>query len=311
VLEDVPEALDGERVDRVISMILGVSRAAAAAAVGNGFVSLDGVIVSKVSHRVATDQRLSIDNAVLEPVDELQADPSVALNLVHVDEHVLVVAKEAGQVVHPGAGNANGTIAQGVLARYPEVRDVGEPHRPGIVHRLDKGTSGVFMVARTPLAYDSLTEQLKQRTVSRRYLSVAWGQPQTPRGVIEAPIGRATRDPTRMVVREDGKSASTSYTVLATWAEPTVSLFSCVLDAGRTHQIRVHMEAINHPVVDDSKYGGGRPRLGLDRPALHASELGFAHPQSGEWLEFGQPLPDDLRTLIDSFGVPESGEVPA
>jgi len=310
MIEEIPEPLDGERVDRVISMIVGVSRSAAAAAVADGLVQLDGVVVTKVSQKVATDQQLAIDDALLEPKAEIAADPSVKLNLLHVDEHVLVVAKDAGQVVHPGAGHLHGTIAQGVLARYPEVRGVGEPERPGIVHRLDKGTSGVFMIARTSLAYESLVEQLRARTVSRRYLSLAWGHPSSPRGVIEAPIGRAVRDPTRMVVREDGKPAATSYTVVATWADPSVSLFSCVLDTGRTHQIRVHLEAINHPVVDDPRYGGGRPLLGLERPALHAAELGFAHPATDEWLEFRQPLPEDFRSLIDGFGAPETGEAP-
>lgn len=311
MIEEIPDALEGERVDRVISMILGLSRSAAAKAVTDGFVSIDGAAINKVSYKVSTGQALFVDDAVLEPPGEIEADPSVDVDFAHVDEHVIVVAKKAGQIVHPGAGNQTGTVSQGVLASYPELRDVGQPERPGVVHRLDKGTSGIFMMARTPLAYDSLTQQLRERTVSRRYLSLAWGHPKTPRGVIEAPIGRAVRDPTRMVVREDGKSARTSYSVAATWDEPKVSLFSCVLDTGRTHQIRVHLEAIHHPVVGDGRYGGGRDPLGLDRPALHAAELGFEHPESGEWLEFNQPLPDDMSLVIDGFGAPDTGEVPA
>ncbi len=310
MIEIIPEPLDGERVDRVISMILGISRTAAATAITNGQVALDGRTVSKVSYKVSTDQELVVDDEVLEPVAEIEADPSVELDLVHVDEHVIVVAKKAGQVVHPGAGHRTGTIAQGVLAQFPEVRDVGDADRPGVVHRLDKGTSGVFMMARTPLAYDELTDQLRARTVARRYLTLGWGHPKTPRGVIEAPIGRAVRDPTRMVVREDGKPARTSYTVMASWREPKVSLFSCALDTGRTHQIRVHLEAINHHVVGDSRYGGGREPLGFERPALHASELGFSHPESGEWLEFRDPLPADMRAMIDQMGLPDTGEVP-
>ncbi len=310
MIEVIPEPLDGERVDRVISMILGISRSAAADAITNGHVTLNGRTVTKTSSKVATDQELAVDDVVFEPPADLAADPSVELDLVHVDEHVIVVAKKAGQIVHPGAGHTTGTIAQGVLAQFPEVRDVGDPDRPGIVHRLDKGTSGVFMIARTQLAYDELTDQLRDRTVSRRYLTLGWGHPKTPRGVVEAPIGRAVRDPTRMIVREDGKSARTSYTVLATWSEPKVSLFSCALDTGRTHQIRVHLEAINHPVVGDDRYGGGRDRLDFERPALHASELGFSHPETGEWLEFRDPLPDDMAGMISSMGTPDSGDVP-
>ena len=309
MIELIPEPLDGERVDRVISMILGISRSAAANAVSSGHVCLDGTTVSKVSVKVSTDQQLEVDDIVLEPDAEMAPDPSVELDFAYEDEHVLVVRKWPGQVVHPGAGHTTGTIAQGVLARYPEVRTVGEPNRPGIVHRLDKGTSGLFMIARTDQAYDSLTEQLRDRTVSRRYVTLAWGHPKTPRGVIEAPIGRAVRDPTRMVVREDGKSARTSYSTLTTWDEPKVALFSCVLDTGRTHQIRVHMEAINHPVVGDTRYGGGRDTLGIERPALHAAELGFSHPVSEEWLEFSAPVPQDMQTVLDELGEPTTGEV--
>jgi 23S rRNA pseudouridine1911/1915/1917 synthase len=310
VLEEIPDPLDGERVDRVVSMFTGVSRSAASAAIADGLVKLDSTLVTKASQRVSTGQILSVEDAILDEPDEMEPDPSVDVDIAYSDEHVIVVRKRAGQVVHPGSGNVTGTIVQGLLAKFPEIRDVGQANRPGVVHRLDKGTSGVFSVARSALGYDSLTAQLFDRTATRRYLTLAWGHPKTPRGVIEAPIGRAVRDPTRMVVRDDGKAARTSYTVLATWHEPTVSLFSCALDTGRTHQIRVHMEAIHHPIVGDFRYGSGRDTLGMGRPALHAAELGFEHPESGEWLEFSAPLPDDMKTLITSFGRPETGDVP-
>ena len=178
-----------------------------------------------------------------------------------------------------------------------------------MVHRLDKGTSGVFVMARSARAYDSLTDQLRARSVERRYLTLGWGQPQTDRGVIEAPLGRAVRDPTRIVVREDGKPARTNYEVLARWDEPNVALFSCALDTGRTHQIRVHLEAIHHPVVGDPRYGGGRDSLGLSRPALHASELGFSHPGTEETMHFQSPIPTDLRELLDRLGPPDVGDI--
>lgn len=310
MIEVIPDALEGERVDRVVSMLLDVSRSAASDAIANGLVQLDDSVVSKASQRVFEGQRLAVDSAVLEPPEELVADPSVELNLIHVDDDVLVVDKAVGQVVHPGAGHTTGTIAQGVLAQFPEVRTVGDPNRPGIVHRLDRGTSGVFMIARTERAYESLSEQLRDRVVRRRYITVGWGIPKTARGVVEAPIGRAVRDPTRMVVREDGKAARTSYQVLASWRDPVVSVFSCVLDTGRTHQIRVHMEAINHPVIGDNRYGGGRDRLGIDRPALHASELGFDHPGNGERLDFISPLPGDIIDLMERLGPVDEGELP-
>ena len=308
--EIIPDALDNERVDRVISMILGVSRSTAATAVSEGLVTLDGKSVSKVSQRVTIDQELEVEDSVFDSAPDIAPDPDVELNYVHIDDDVVVVAKSAGRVVHPGAGHSSGTLAQGLLARFPEIASVGDPGRPGIVHRLDKGTSGVLMAARSVRAYESLTEQLRNRTVTRRYTAIAWGIPDSPRGVVEAPIGRAVRDPTRMVVREDGKSARTSYSVLASWTEPKVSLLSCVLDTGRTHQIRVHLEAINHPVVGDNRYGRGRGDLGIDRPALHAAELGFTHPATGERLEFADPLPDDISAIIEAMGTPATGEVP-
>lgn len=292
-------------------MLMGISRSDAANAITNELVLIDDVVVTKGSQRVETDQALTVHDSVLDETPPISDDPSVDVDYIHVDDDVLVISKRPGQIVHPGSGHDMGTIIQGVLADHPEVRAVGQPMRPGVVHRLDKGTSGVFMIARTEIAYESLVDQLRARTVARRYLTLGWGRPETPRGVVEAPIGRAVRDPTRMVVRNDGKSARTSYSVEATWREPVVTLFSCTLDTGRTHQIRVHLEAINHPVVGDSRYGAARGSLGLDRPALHAAELGFEHPTSGEWLEFSSPLPEDIAAVIDGLGAPDTGSVPS
>ena len=292
-------------------MLTGVSRSVAARAIIEGQVTVDGEAVAKVSQRLLADQRLEIDDSILEDDDSIQADSSVEVVASHVDDDVIVIDKSPGSVVHPGAGNDSGTIIQGVMDRYPEVASIGDPARPGVVHRLDKGTSGVFVIARSQRAYESLTRQLKERTVERTYLTVGWGQPSSDKGVIEAPIGRAVRDPTRMVVHQDGKPARTAYTVLARWHSPDVTLFSCTLDTGRTHQIRVHLEAIHHPVVGDRRYGGGRDTLGMDRPALHAAKLGFVHPATGELVRFESSLPDDLRALFHRVGAPEIGEVPS
>lgn len=303
--ELIPDALDGERIDRVVAMVADVSRSRAATLVADGQVLLDDRVVGSRSTRVSGGQTLAIRGGIDAEPTELAADPSVELRLLHVDDDVLVIDKAPGQVVHPGAGNTMGTIAQGVLARYPEVRTVGEPDRPGVVHRLDKGTSGVFMMARSTRAHEALSEQLHDRLVERQYLTVAWGEPEAKEGLIDAPIGRAVRDPTRMTVREDGKAARTNYRVLRTWRSPKAALISCVLDTGRTHQIRVHLDAIGHPVVGDTRYGGGRSGQDIDRPALHAAELGFEHPATGEWLRFASPLPADMATLIHSYGDPE------
>lgn len=309
VNEALPESLDGERADRVVAMLGGVSRSVASKAIEDESVLVDGRPVLKPSQRLNAGQQVVIPESIGEQDLAPRPDPSVEVNVVYVDEDIIVVDKASGTVVHPGAGNREATIVNGLLADFPELANVGQVERPGVVHRLDKGTTGVFVLARSQRAYESLTEQLRDRSVERRYLTVGWGQPKTGRGVVEAPLGRAVRDPTRMVVRPDGKTARTSYEVVARWDEPNVALFACTLDTGRTHQIRVHLEAIHHPVVGDVRYGGGRDSLGIDRPALHASTLGFVHPGSGETMQFQSPLPDDFAELLTRFGPPVEGEV--
>jgi 23S rRNA pseudouridine1911/1915/1917 synthase len=175
---------------------------------------------------------------------------------------------------------------------------VGQPDRPGIVHRLDKGTSGLMVVARSADAYDALVEMLSARTVERRYWTLVWGQLEAPTGEIDAPVGRAARDRTRMAVTLQGRPALTRYEVLARHTQPVgVSELACRLSTGRTHQIRVHLASIGHPVVGDGRYGGARASLPAPRPALHAQSLAFTHPVTGVPLSFEAPLPGDLQEL--------------
>jgi 23S rRNA pseudouridine1911/1915/1917 synthase len=225
--------------------------------------------------------------------------------VVHEDAEVIVIDKPAGLVVHPGAGHADGTLVNGLLARFPELAAVGDPARPGIVHRLDAGTSGLLVVARTPPAYASLTAQLGERSVERAYDTLVAGRVENDEGVVDAPIGRSTREPTRMAVRADGRAARTRYLVVSRWTEPqAVSRLECRLETGRTHQIRVHLAAIGHPVVGDVRYGGGRSALPLDRPFLHAARLRFRHPGTGEPVAFASSLPPDLQAVLDRLGPP-------
>jgi 23S rRNA pseudouridine1911/1915/1917 synthase len=222
----------------------------------------------------------------------------VQFTVVYDDEHVIVVDKPAGLVVHPGAGNPTGTLVNGLLVNYPELAAVGESHRPGIVHRLDIGTSGLMVVARTVRAYQSLVYALAQRDVTRVYRTMVWGHLANPNGVIDAPIGRDHRDPMRMAVVVDGKSARTRYQVLVAYTDPAeASSLECRLESGRTHQIRVHLAAIGHPVVGDGTYGGIRHGITTPRPFLHAAELAFIHPSSNEPMSFSSPLPDDLAAV--------------
>lgn len=298
VEETVPAAFDGDRVDRLVAAITALSRSAVKTLIDEGRVSIDGRPVKTASTRVEVGSTVAVEVPPIED-DSPQAEPGVAVTVVHQDAEVIVVDKPAGLVVHPGAGQPDGTLVNGLLHRFPELEGVGEPHRPGIVHRLDRGTSGLLMVARTPAAYESLVEQLAAHEPERIYLALAWGQPERDRGTIDAPIGRSTRHPTRMTVTPDGRPATTHYEVLQRFAEPvSATLLKCCLETGRTHQIRVHLRAIGHPVVGDREYDGGRPGLDPGRPFLHAGTLRFRHPGSGEPVEFSAPLPTDLAETL-------------
>jgi 23S rRNA pseudouridine1911/1915/1917 synthase len=296
--EEIPAALDGERLDRVVSLLTGFSRSASAALVANGGVAVDGVTVSVGKQRVAAGQVVSVTGG--PPDTPLPgADASVRFAVVHEDADVIVVDKPAGLVVHPGAGQPAGTLVNGLLARYPEIADVGEAHRPGIVHRLDRDTSGLMVVARSAAGYEGLVSALSAREVTRRYLALVWGVPDSSHGIIDAPIGRSTRMPTRMAVVSTGRDARTHYEVVAAYHEPvSCSLLRCQLETGRTHQIRVHLAAIGHPVVGDRDYGGVRVGLDPPRMVLHAEHLEFVHPVTGEPLAFDAPVPHDLGATL-------------
>jgi 23S rRNA pseudouridine1911/1915/1917 synthase len=297
--EVVPRALDGQRLDRVVALVTGGSRSDAAALVDEGGVRIGGRAVTTRSHRVAEGDELDIDVPDRPTAVELVAEPDVPVPVVHEDEHLLVVDKPAGIVVHPGAGQASGTLVNGLLARYPEMRGVGEPDRPGIVHRLDKGTSGLLAVARTQTAYDELVAMLAAHEVDRRYRTLVWGVPSSPTGLVDAPIGRSSRERTRMAVTARGKPARTFYEVVRAYEVPVeVSELICRLETGRTHQIRVHLASIGHRVVGDLRYGGERQSLPMARPFLHAEQLAFEHPVTGEPLSVTSPLPDDLAAVL-------------
>lgn len=300
----IPGSLDDIRIDRVLSMLTGLSRSETSAILDNGGVTLNEKVVLKSSVSVSEGQHL----VAVIPAPEsgvVEADPSVEVDVVLDDRDFAVVNKAPGQVVHPGAGQRTGTLVAGLLALYPEMRELSDeglcdPLRPGIVHRLDKGTSGVLVVAKTPEGFTNLSAQLAERLMERTYLGMVEGHVAEERGVVDAPIGRSTRTPTMMAVRADGRAARTGYEVLARVDKPhAMTLLRLQLDTGRTHQIRVHMATIGHPVVNDPRYGHRRERrLPEDRFFLHSTTLAFAHPRTDEWLVVTVPLPDDLRPLV-------------
>jgi len=265
---------------------------------------IDDKVVVKASMNVETGQHLV---AVLPLADsgDVAPDPTVEVDIVVDDEDFCVVNKAPGQVVHPGAGQRTGTLVAGLLARYPQMADLVatglcEPLRPGIVHRLDKGTSGVMVVAKTPEGFISLSTQLSERLIERTYLGMVEGHVAEERGVVDAPIGRSMRTPTMMAVRADGRPARTGYEVLARIDKPNaMTLLRLGLDTGRTHQIRVHMAKIGHPIVNDARYGHRRERrLDEDRFFLHSTTLSFTHPRTDELVVTHVALPDDLRVLV-------------
>jgi 23S rRNA pseudouridine1911/1915/1917 synthase len=324
----VPAALAGERVDRVVALLTGRPRRQVDDLIGAGEVRLGGRVVTSRSVKVRAGDSLWVaETAVASPAG-LSPDPSVDVTVVWEDADVVVVDKPAGLVVHPGAGNRGGTLVQGILARYPEVASLGTlpgaADRPGVVHRLDKGTSGLLVVARTAAAHADLVAQMQGRSVERRYAALVGGTVADDAGMVDAPLGRSERDPTRITVRTGGRPARTRYRVQRRYADPVAAtLLTCTLETGRTHQIRVHLAAIGHPVVGDRRYGGSpgglrsrpgsagglRSRPGSDewaplppdRPWLHAEALAFRHPRSGQPLSFSAPLPPDLRAVLEKL----------
>jgi 23S rRNA pseudouridine1911/1915/1917 synthase len=300
VVETVPGPLDGERIDRVVAMVTGASRTAVTEWLADGLVRRNGTVATSRSTRVVEGDVIEVDIDLDAPREALVAEPDLDVPVVYEDDDLLVIDKPAGLVVHPGAGNATGTMVQGLLARYPEIREVGDPERPGVVHRLDKDTSGLMLVARTQAAYEELVAMLAAHEVERCYLTLVWGVPEARSGMVDAPIGRSAREPTRMVVSAQGKEARTRYDVVEAFTDPVpCALLECRLETGRTHQIRVHMSAIGHPVVGDDRYRGVKPSIPTPRMVLHSAQLSLDHPsRPDERLSFRSPLPPDLAAVV-------------
>lgn len=271
--------------------------------------------ITNQSHKVKTGEIYVI--SVPPAVDTTMKPADIPLNVVYEDDHLLVIDKQAGLTVHPGAGNHNDTMANALLTHCGDtLSGIGGVQRPGIVHRLDKDTSGLLVVAKHDAAHVSLSEQLAERDLKRRYIAVTWGRIEPMAGKIEANIGRNPKDRKKMaVLARSGKKAITHYKVLETLAGGSATLVECRLETGRTHQIRVHFAARNHSLVGDTTYGQ-RPGDKLwsklpeyvkkfPRQALHSTYIGFTHPETGEWMEFESPVGGktsaDLKELIESL----------
>jgi 23S rRNA pseudouridine1911/1915/1917 synthase len=280
------------RLDVEVAKRAGISRAAAARLIDEGHVTVDGVARPK-SHRVEPGERVEIEEAAPAPSEA----PAASFEVVFRDEHLLVVDKPAGVVVHPGAGQAEGTLAQALTG----VAAGGDPERAGIVHRLDKDTSGLMVVARSEEVHARLQAMIRAREVTREYLALVSGRPDADSGTIDAPIGRDRVRRDLVSTRSDrARAAVTHFWVLE--ALPRTALLRVRLETGRTHQIRAHLMAIGHPVCGDGRYGGGEcgHRLGLTRQFLHSRALVFRHPVTGEEIACESKPPVDLRHALDA-----------
>ncbi len=312
VVVETDPADAGRRVDIVLAAHLPkMSRSRLKVLIGQGCLTSTGATIVEPAYRVKPGQNFAI--AVPDPIPATPQAQAMALDIVAEDAHVIVLNKPAGLVVHPAPGNPDRTLVNALIAHCgPDFTGIGGVRRPGIVHRLDKGTSGLMVVAKTAEAYAGLAPQFAAREVERAYWAVAWGVPAPKSGEVSGNIGRSPRNRKKMaVLRHGGKPAVTRYKVLRTLAGGRASLVECRLSSGRTHQIRVHMTALGHALLGDPIYGGGgvsRLRTlpqaaqvavkALGRQALHAKTLGFQHPVSGDARRFDSVLPHDIAELI-------------
>jgi 23S rRNA pseudouridine1911/1915/1917 synthase len=294
----VPDGLDGARVDSALAKMLGFSRTFAAEVIAAGGARLDGVVLDK-SDRLRSDGWLDVEwqpkeGPAIVPIEVPE------LGIVHDDDDIVVVDKPTGVAAHPSIGWEGPTVLGALAGAGFRIATSGAAERAGIVHRLDVGTSGLMVVAKTESAYTDLKRAFKERTVEKVYHAVVQGHPDPLAGTIDAPIGRHPNHSWKFAVIPDGKPSVTHYETLE--AFPGASLLEIHLETGRTHQIRVHLAAQRHPCVGDTLYGADRAlteRLGLTRQWLHAHRLGFRHPATGEYVGFESPYPDDLQHALE------------
>ena len=301
---DLSVDLAGERLDVFVARSLpDITRSRVQRLIAEGAVLVDGVR-AKASMRVESGQRVSVD--VPEPIEATAVAQDIALDILYEDADLIVVNKPAGMTVHPSPGHESGTLVNAILAHCTDLSGIGGVLRPGIVHRLDRDTSGVILVAKHDAAHNSLARQLKERRVEKTYLALVSGTPKPAEGVIDAPIARDPRNRQRMAVVSDGRESVTAYEVIERFLG--ASLLQARPKTGRTHQIRVHLAAIGHPIIGDRVYGkpaGGRgepgtalAHLDLVRHFLHAHRIVFAHPATDARVEFEAPLPPDLAQAL-------------
>jgi 23S rRNA pseudouridine1911/1915/1917 synthase len=303
-LVPVPDARVGERLDAGLAKILGLSRTQVAEMIDAGKVLVDGKIADKAVKLVAT-QLIEVNFEPIEQLVEIRAEDVAELRVVFQDNDIVVVDKPAGVVSHPSQGFVGPSVAGVLLSRGIQLTTSGAQERQGIVQRLDVGTSGLMVLAKSERAYSVLKQAFRDRSVSKTYHALVQGHPDPSSGTIDTPIARSTKHDYKFTISQAGKRAITHYETLELL--PTAALMKVGLETGRTHQIRVHFSHFRHPLVGDILYGADpkiADKLALDRQWLHAVELGFSHPVSGEYVKFSSEYPTDLAKALDALRDP-------
>jgi 23S rRNA pseudouridine1911/1915/1917 synthase len=302
----VAEDSEGVRLDRYLASIVpDQSRSQLQRLIKEGRVQVDGA-AAKANHAVRAGERVDVD--IPEPVEAVPQAEALPLHIVYDDPDLVVVDKPAGMVVHPAAGHASGTLVNALLHHVKDLSGIGGEKRPGIVHRLDRGTSGLMVVAKHDASHDELSRQFHDREVDKEYIALVWGVVQAGRR-IDAPIGRDPANRKKMSAKARRSREAVTRIVRAEHLGPALTLVQVAIHTGRTHQIRVHLSAIGHPVVGDPLYGGVHRRVPgdvravthLDRPFLHAARLAFNHPSDGRKMEFTSELPADLQRVVEEL----------
>lgn len=311
---EIEEGAAKQRLDKFLAENLSkFSRSRLQGLIKKGEVTVNGKVVDNISAKVLEFDRVEVNVPEAEEV-EIKPAPHIDIDIVYEDDDLLVINKQAGLTVHPGAGNFNDTLVNALLAKVKNLSGINGELRPGIVHRLDRDTTGLMLVAKNDHAHNSLAEQIQNRDVSRVYHAMVWNAPELPQGKINANIGRHPQDRTKMaVVKSSGKKAITHFKLIKSYYNKAISMVECRLDTGRTHQIRVHMDHKKMPLVGDQVYSG-QPTLkrpnrireevrpfveNFPRQALHSKYIGFYHPVSDEYMEFEADYPQDIQKLLE------------
>ncbi len=282
----------GQRLDVYLLNVISTSRSNISKHIKDGTILLNG---NKVKSGYLLREKDEIEYESLNEETEVKGE-NIPLDIYYEDDDILVVNKKSGMVVHPGSGNKSKTLVNALMYYTDDLSDINGLDRPGIVHRIDKDTSGLLLVSKTNLAHRILSEEFASHNIKRKYIALVSGVLETDKGKIDAPIGRSTKDRKKMAVTENGKRAVTNFKVLERYKNAT--LIECILETGRTHQIRVHMAYINHPIINDPVYG---KKINDYGQMLHAGYLGFNHPITKEFLEFNSPLEPEFLEILEKF----------